>query len=720
MSSEAPAPGRLLAFGRFRFDTQTVRLFDEHGVLVPGPSKAFETLRALLEHRERVISKDELMALVWPDTVVEEANLAQQVFTLRRLLGDEAGHPAFIATLPRRGYRFVGDVTEVSTPPARVSPAAVVGDTAGSTPRQARWRIAVAAVVLVSAVALASRWTTNPGLDRRAIAFDLVMPPGVVARPDLGLAGVSPDGRRLALIAQRAGEAPAIWLRELGGSDPFPLTGSDGGRFPFWSPDGSALGFFQNSHLRAIAVGGGPPRDVCAARGGRGGTWNADGTIVFAPDARSPLLAVAAAGGTPRPVTTLDAGRLDVSHRYPSFLPDGRHFVFLVWSGDVDREGVYVGSLDGTAPVRLLPDLSPAVWTAGQLVFVRRETLVAQEMAGTRPSGEVRAVAARVGRDPSDYVALAASASGDLVFQRGEQRTELVWFDRAGRRLGTFGPAAHWADPAIAPDGTRVAFIHRDRAAGDENLDIWIDDGARHMRTRITQDPAIDVLPVWSPDGRELLFRSNRSGFSDLYRKRLDTATPESLLVASATRKDPTDWSRDGRWILFTEMPSSGPTEIWMAASDGKTPGHPIVKERAGGANGRFSPDARYVAFESAPSGSHEVYVQALAADGRRWRISANGGTEPAWRADGRELFFLSGDDINAVDVTRAADGLAFGTPHVLFHAPAFAWLRNAMAVSPDGQRFLLSVAVDEPRPIEVVLNWRGRAMITAITTPAR
>jgi Tol biopolymer transport system component/DNA-binding winged helix-turn-helix (wHTH) protein len=719
MSSEAPAPARLLAFGRFRFDMQTVRLFDENGTLVPGPSKAFETLRALLEHRGRVISKDELMALVWPDTIVEEANLAQQVFTLRRLLGDEAGHPAFIATLPRRGYRFIGDVTEVSAPVTAPPPEAV-REAGIKVSRWRTWRVAAVAVSVTGAIALASRWSATSGADGRAIVFDLAMPPGVVARPDLGLAGVSPDGRRLAIVAQREGEAPAIWVRELSGADVVPLRGSEGARFPFWSPDGSALGFFQSSRLRAIAGGGGPPRDVCAARGGAGGTWNADGTIVFAPDARSPLLAVAAAGGTPRPVTRLDAGRRDVSHRYPSFLPDGRHFVFLVWSGDVDREGVYLGSLDGTAPVRLLPDLSPAVWTAGHLVFVRRETLVAQEMPGTRPSGEVRVIAARVGRDPSDYVALAASASGDLVFRRGEQRTELVWFDRGGRRLGTFGPAAHWADPAIAPDGNRVAFIHRDRAAGDENLDIWIDDGSLHMRTRVTQDPAIDVLPVWSPDGRELLFRSNRSGFSDLYRKRLDTTTPESLLMASATRKDPTDWSRDGRWILFTETPSSGRREIWIADSDGRTPGHPIVKERAGGANGRFSPDGRYIAFESAPAGSDDVYVQAVAADGRRWRISANGGTEPAWREDGRELFFLAGDAINAVDVTSAPGGLVFGTPHVLFHAPAFAWLRNAMAVSPDGQRFLLSVAVDEPRPTEVDLNWRGPARMMTITTPAR
>ena len=239
------------------------------------------------------------------------------------------------------------------------------------------------------------------------------------------------------------------------------------------------------------------------------------------------------------------------------------------------------------------------------------------------------------------------------------------------------------------------------------------------MRTRVTQDPAIDVLPVWSPDGRDLLFRSNRSGFSDLYRKRLDTATPELLLMASPTRKDPSDWSRDGRSILFTEMPSGERTSIWVADIDRMNAAHRLIEEH-GSAHGRFSPDGRYVAFQAIPAGSPEVYVQALAPDGPRWQISAHGGTEPAWRADGRELYFVAGDEINAVDVTAGPDGLAFGTPHVLFRAPVFAWLRNGMAAAPDGQRFLMSVTVDEPRPTSVLLNWRGHAPADFLTTRAK
>ena len=698
---------RLVAFGRFRFDMETARLFDADGALVPGPAKAFETLRVLLEHRDRIVSKDELLALVWPDAVVEEANLAQQIFTLRRLLGDEAARPALIATLPRRGYRFVGEVAAVA------APAAVPHGSADLARTSFRWTwaLAVMAVLFAAILFTAVGWMTSAP-SRREVAFELTMPAGLISRADLGLAGVSPDGASLAFIAQRANEAPAIWIREVAGGDARRLPGSENARLPFWSPDSRTLAFFQKSRLRALSLDGGAPRDICAVDGGMGGTWNAAGTIVFAARTRSALSMVPAAGGVPQYVTTLDANRRDVSHRFPSFLPDGRHFVFLVWAGDVEQQGIYLGSVDGSRPVRLLPDLSPARWAAGSLLFVRREALVAQSMTDTRLVGEPRIVATNVGRDPSDYVAFAASHSGDLVFQRGQQRTQLVWFDRTGRRLSDFGPPAHWADPAISPDGSRAAFIYRDREAGVENLDVWIDDLQRHIRNRVTLDPGIDVLPVWSPDGDSLVFRSNRTGFSDLYRKRLDRAGPETLLLASSTRKDPTDWSTDGKWILFTETPAAGPKAIWMIDSDGRLAARPLVKESADAVNGRLSPDAHYMAFESMQTGSREVYVQALEPGGRRWRITTDGGSEPVWRRDGRELFFVAHDSsVQAADVTRGAGGLEFGTPHELFKAPVFSWLRNGMSVSPDGQRFLISVAVEESRPTEVVLNWAGRPL---------
>jgi Tol biopolymer transport system component len=194
-----------------------------------------------------------------------------------------------------------------------------------------------------------------------------------------------------------------------------------------------------------------------------------------------------------------------------------------------------------------------------------------------------------------------------------------------------------------------------------------------------------------------------------LYRKQLDTSAAETLVLASATRKDPTDWSADGTSILFTEIDGGRPDEIWLHDLGRGSPPRAVVQEHAGAGNARFSPDGRYIAFASMATGRSEVYVQALAADASRWRVSLDGGGEPAWRADGRELYFVSRDRaVTAVDVTRLGHELRFGTPHVLFEVPVLAWLRNGMSVSPDGQRFLLSVELEEPRPTQVILNWSG------------
>jgi Tol biopolymer transport system component len=323
-------------------------------------------------------------------------------------------------------------------------------------------------------------------------------------------------------------------------------------------------------------------------------------------------------------------------------------------------------------------------------------------------SGEPQVVSERVGRDPSDAAAFAASADGDLVVGRGRFQTRLVWFDRSGRRLDDLGPPAHWADPAISPDGTRVAFVFRDRSQGNENLDLWIDAGANHVRSRVTFDPSIDVLPVWSPDGRDLVFRSNRSGYSDLYRKRVDASTPETRILASKTRKDPTDWSADGASILFTDYPSPGHRDIWLLSLTSAAAPRAIVKGRAIATNGRFSPDGRYIAYESSETGDFDVYVESLS-DPRRWRVSTDGGTEPAWGRDGRELFFISHSrQVNTVEVSTNPDGLAFGKPRTLFDVPVTAWLRNAMTISPDGQRFLITVdESDRSTHLNVMLNWR-------------
>ena len=716
MLESTSVSARFVEFERFRFDLDTARLF-ENGVLVAAPPRAVETLRVLVHHRSRIVTKDELLALVWPDTIVEEANLAQQIFMLRRLLGDEAERPRFIATLPRRGYRFVADVIEISNGPGTdvlTHPPATEAAKMRPRPGWSRVRavagfVFVPVLVLTAAAAFWGQWTPKRPSPDRTVAFDLDLPSDVVVMPDSGLGGVSPDGRLLAFVARRPGVPRMIWVRALDGHESHPLAGSEGASQPFWSPDSRELAFFADSKLRVITMEGGPPRELCDTGEGRGGSWGPNNTILFAAGARTGIFRISPVGGSPEPVTTLDASRKDVSHRYPHFLPDGTHFLFLVWSGDIERQGIYVGALDGAPPRRLLADTSPAIWSAGYMLFVRREMLVAQ---GMNPetlalSGEPLLVAEPVGRDPSDAAAFAASVNGDLLVARGRFQTRLVWFDRSGRRLDDLGPPAHWADPAISPDGTRAAFVFRDRSRGNENMDLWTDAGAHHVRSRVTFDPSIDVLPVWSPDGRDLVFRSNRSGYSDLYRKRVDASTPEALILASKTRKDPTDWSADGASILFTDYPSPGHQDIWLLSVGSAAAPRAIVKGKPIATNARFSPDGRYIAYESSETGDSDVYVQSLS-DARRWRVSTDGGTEPAWGRDGRELFFISHSrQVNAVEVSANPDGLAFGRPRTLFEVPVTAWLRNAMAVSPDGQRFLITVDdSDRPTRLKVVLNW--------------
>jgi DNA-binding winged helix-turn-helix (wHTH) protein len=700
-----PVAARFVRFGRFTLDLGTDRLLDDQ-THVSVPPKALAILRVLVLNRDRAVTKDELLQTVWPNTVVEEANLSQQIFTLRKLFDDDPARPVFIATIPRLGYRFVADVSDPDPEEAVVQSRAA--PTAGI--EESRRIRRLVQVIAVSGAALAG-WMISQRVEmpREQVAFDVALPAGITLAAARGLPGVSPDGKLLALVVESGPEqTPVIWVKPINRTEGRILLGTQGAVQAFWSWDSRRMGFFAGGRLQTIAVAGGPPRDLAGVEEPRGGAWLADGTIVYVPGPRTPLWRVLADGGTPTSLSMLDPARRDVSHRWPAPLPDGRRFAVLVWSGQVGGQGVFVGSSEGGALTRVSAVQSPARVLAGHLLFISRETLVAQriDLGTLRLAGDPVAIAQPVGRGPADEAAFATSPTGALSFVRTRYDQRLQVFSGPDYQPMPLGDSAQYAEPAVSPDGTQVAFSARNREHGVDNMDVWVMELATRRRTRVTFDEAVDVVPVWSPDGRELLFRSNRSGGSNLYRKRLDAYQAETLVLDSPLRKDPTDWSSDGRTILFNLFTPAGGTDVWRLDLADTPSAKPVIAGPLNQSNARFSPDGRFVVFSSDENGTPEVLVQSLA-DGTRWRVGA--GSDAYWRDDGRALFLVGLEgDVEVVAIRRTPGGFSFDRPVRLFAPDTFVGIRNGLAPARNGRFFIVTTVVrDPPQPASVVLNWR-------------
>ena len=358
---------------------------------------------------------------------------------------------------------------------------------------------------------------------------------------------LSPDGRQIVFVATGDG-ASRLWLRSLAVTTAQPLVGTEGARYPFWSPDGRSLGFFAGAALKRLDLGGGAPQTLAPVVAGQGGTWNADGVIVFAPGAVFSLMRVSATGGAAVAVTTL--GPQQGGHRAPSFLPDGRRFLFSV-SGAPGTTGIYLGALDKSAPIRLTPsDSSGTYLPTGWLLWMRAGTLVAQRLDVTQAAlmGEPVTVADGVAVDGFEHSAVSVAATGLVAYRTGPgSRLQLTWVDRAGAALGTLGDpdSNELRNPRVSPDGRRVAVARK--VSG--NTDIWLLDGTRI--SRLTFDVAVEQLPVWSPDGTRIAFSSTRTGVRDLYSKLTSGGGVEERLVASDQNKIPSSWSADGRFLLY-------------------------------------------------------------------------------------------------------------------------------------------------------------------------
>jgi len=494
------------------------------------------------------------------------------------------------------------------------------------------------------------------------------------------------------------------------------LAGTDGGIHPFWSPDSRSIGFFADGKLKRIDIDGGTVHRLASAINGRSGAWNRDGTILFAPSGVSSLFSISASGGEPAAVTRLEPPQQG-SHGFPQFLPDGGHFLYSV-QGNSDIRGVYIGQLGGSEARHLLDADTSAVYvSSGQLLFVRQGTLFAQNFDPVQMelSGNPSPVAERVAVDRSYAAAVSASAGGTIVYRTGSSagQRQSIWFDRYGKETGRVGDpdSAGPMNPAMSPDGRHVALFRNVNG----NADIWLLETGRGVLNRFTSNSSVEQAPIWSPDGNRIVFSSSPNGIGDLYVKLATGAGNEEQLLVTSQSKMAVDWSSDGHFILYESPDPKTGYDLWVLPLDGDRKSYPVARSEFDEKDGQFSPDGKWIAYQSNESGRSEIYVQAFPGPGGKVQMSTTGGAQVRWRRDGKELFYIALDDrLMAVPIQVAANPQTVepGSPIPLFITRVGGALqtiyRQQYMVSPDGQRFLMNTVTEEATsPITVILNWK-------------
>jgi len=576
------------------------------------------------------------------------------------------------------------------------------------TPKRKRRELlawAAAAFCLLAAIALGVLYLRRPTTEERSMRFVIALPEKAT---DVAVPVISPDGRTVAFVANVEGKR-FIYIRPLDSITAQRVAGTDNATFPFWSPDNRYLAFFVENKLKKIEATGGSPQTICDVQSPGSGTWNREGMILFGAE-NSPILRVSASGGTAIPVLKLDESRKETSQYSPSFLPDGRHFLYQSWITTSEDSAIFVASLDGQDRKQLLKNDSNATYAAGYLLFARESTLMAQpfDIAKLQLSGDPFPVSEQVIFTAQySYSNFSISENGTLVFCNGSNTNrQLVWFDRNGKSLGAVGPPSEYNDVVLSPDEKRVA---TQNIVGG-NSDIWLLDLARGLLSRFTFDPSTDDDPIWSPDGSAIAFSSTRNGRFDLYRKASGGGGNDELLLKSESDKEGSDWSPDGRFILFTQHGStSGEPDIWALPLFGDGKPYPLPHSPFAEDQGYFSADGKWFAYTSNESGRSEVYVQSFPPSGGKWQVSTGGGAQPHWRRDGKELFYMAPDrKLMAVDI-KIGSMLEISAPKALFQTQVIRYeAPNRYVVTGDGQRFLVNSPVEagSQTPITVVVNW--------------
>jgi Tol biopolymer transport system component len=624
---------------------------------------------------------------------------------------------------PLQRLRDIGEARIALQEPAAPEADAALEKTAPRAGRREAVGWGLCLVFALAAFGLAIAYARRPAAESHVVRASINAPEGASFRflsREAGPVEISPDGRSLAFVARTEVGRNVLFVRSLDGLEPRPLPGTEGATRPFWSPDGRQLGFFADQKLKKVTLSGGLPIPLASAEDARGGTWNRDGVIVFSPGFAGPLHQVSSAGGQSQPVTKLDASRRETTHRYPFFLPDGKHFIYLArsdFTGPENQPVISVASLDSSQGRVLLSAPSNPVYASGHLLVVREGTLMAHPFDAARLEISDQAVRIvdnvqfdrRFGR-----AVFSASATGNLVYQEGTGQgvSQLVWFDRSGTRIGTVGEPALYDSPELSPDGTRLAARVLDPSTGQG--DIWLWEFVRRLGRRLTFDAEDDSTGIWSPDGERILFvRSGAAGWRFL-EKPASGAGAEHL-VATVPELFPTSWSADGRYVLACCIRYAQGQEtrsLWILPTSGGGKVTPFSPAGNDAVTPRFSPNGRFVAYAISDGTHRNIYVASFPDGANRWQVSLAGGDEPRWRADGREIFFLAPDNtLMAAKLTVRGAEFEVGERTPLFRtdlAPSVSWSYD---VARDGQRFLVNTSSGQERrtPITLVINWTER-----------
>ena len=588
---------------------------------------------------------------------------------------------------------------------------------AGAVPLRSRWRtLAVASLAgfMAAAVMGATFWATRPRPVDRAqpLSFHISPPAGAELQSAAASGGsvISPDGRTIAFVAVTKG-VPRLWIRTLDSLTARELQDTDGAKLPFWSPDSRSLGFFASESLRRIDVAGGAVAVLARAPDPRGGAWNVDGTIVFSPAGSGPLQRINASGGTPAPLTKLAEG--ETSHRWPQFMPDGRT---LLYYGQGSPDGIYVITLDGPNNRKRVVDAqSQAVYFVrpgdrhGYLLWVVRDTVVAQRFdpASNELSGSRISVPGT--EDVSSFsgtrrASVSVSNDGTLLYSTGGSRYQLAWFTSDGTVSGTVGPIDQYIGLSLSPDASHAMVTIRDPGGSG---DLWLVDLAQGARTRVTSESR-GWYAVWSPDGQQIAF-SAPNGINPQAASARGGGQAQSLRTSDRPMY-PSDWSRDGRYLAYTDGGSDTSNDVWLMPMTGERKPVPLLHSQFTELHAHFSPDGRWLAFTSNESGRDDVYVQNLSDAATRQLVSSAGGGYPRWASEGRELWYRASDGrLMKVPVRTVGSSIAFGQPTATLRLVDPPGVHPyPYDVAPDGRILALVPATEGAQQLTVLMNWQA------------